>query len=180
MPRAPIRSRRQLHPLFAGVVLLAASTCANSAAAQQSTLEAPALVNASLAAILASGRPFGQSVPPRVGTIPPLHAEPREPGSLRRPAALPALYASFAVLQGLDAHSTLTAVGAGGREVNPAVRELVARPASFVAAKIAATAGTLYLTERLWKRHRVGAVVLMAALNVTYGAIVAHNYRDRR
>jgi Domain of unknown function (DUF5658) len=179
MPRASIRSRPQPHLLLAGVVVLAC-TCANSAAAEQNTLEAPALVNASLAALLSSGQPFGQSVPPRVGTIPPLHAERREPGSLRRPAALPALYASFAVLQGLDAHSTLSAVAAGGREVNPAVRELVARPASFVAAKIAATAGTLYLSERLWKKHRVAAVVLMAAVNVTYGAIVAHNYRGHR
>jgi hypothetical protein len=180
MPRASIRSRRQPHRLLAGVVVLVVCTCANSAAAEQNTLEAPALVNASLAALLSSGQPFGQSVPPRVGTIPPLHAERRESGSLRRPAALPALYASFAVLQGLDAHSTLTAVGAGGREVNPAVRDLVARPASFVAAKIAATAGTLYLSERLWKKNRVAAVVLMAAVNVTYGAIVAHNYRGRR
>jgi hypothetical protein len=84
------------------------------------------------------------------------------------------------VLQGLDAHSTLTGVSAGGREVNPAVRALVAQPASFVGAKIAATAGTLFLTERLWKKHRVAAVVLMVAVNATYAAIVAHNYSGRR
>ena len=114
-----------------------------------------------------------------MGTIDPLHAERLAAGSPSRPAALPALYISFAVLQGLDAHSTLTAVSAGGREVNPAVRDLVNQPASFVGAKIAATAGTLYLTERLWKKHRTAAVVLMVAVNTAYGVIVAHNYRGR-
>jgi hypothetical protein len=90
---------------------------------------------------------------------------------------LPALYVSFAVLQGLDAHSTLTAVGAGRSEANPAVKRLVSRPATFLGAKLAATAGTLYLTERLWKKNRAAALALMVAVNVTYGAIVASNYR---
>ena len=84
---------------------------------------------------------------------------------------------SFAVLQGLDAHSTLTAVRAGGTEANPAMKGLVAQPASFIGAKLAATAGMLFLTERLWKKHRGAAVVLMVAANAAYGAIVAHNYR---
>jgi hypothetical protein len=33
------------------------------------------------------------------------------------------------------------------------------------------------VTERLWKRHRMAAVALMVAVNATYGAIVANNYR---
>ena len=165
--------------LFAGVGLLVC-TWPHPASAQRPTFESPVLVNASLGALLSSSQPFGLSAPPRVGTIAPLHPARVEAGSLRRPAALPALYLSFAVLQGLDAHSTLTAVRGGGREVNPAVKGLVNQPASFVGAKIAATAGTLYLTERLWKKHRVAAVVLMVAVNATYGAIVANNYRGRR
>jgi hypothetical protein len=178
MPRAPFGSHRPLRALLACVVVLGC-TWPQPASAQHATIEAPALVNASLAALLSSSQPFGPSVPPRVGTIAPLHAEGIEPRSPRRPAVLPALYVSFALLQGLDAHSTLSAVSAGGREVNPAVKGLVAQPSSFVAAKIAATAGTLFLTERLWRKHRVAAVALMVAVNVTYGAIVAHNYRGR-
>lgn len=176
MPRAPFGSHVPSRALLAGVVVLA---CAwpHAASAQHGPFEPPALVNASLAALLSTPGPFGRSVPPRVGTVAPLDVESRPP---RRPAALPALYVSFAVLQGLDAHSTLTGVGAGGREVNPAVKGLVAQPVSFVGAKIAATAGTLFLTERLWKKHRFAAVVLMVAVNATYAAIVAHNYRGRR
>jgi hypothetical protein len=152
------------------------------ASAEHAKLESPALVTASLAALLSSSQPFARSAPPRVGTIAPLQAVRVETDSpfVRRPAVLPILYLSFALLQGLDAHSTLAAVGAGGREVNPAVKGLVDQPAFFVGAKVAATAGTVYLTERLWKKHRVAAIVLMVAVNATYAAIVAHNYRGRR
>jgi hypothetical protein len=173
-----VRASRSALVVSAAVVVCAWS---HPALAQPATtLESPALVQASLAALLASSRPFGPSTPPRVTAIPPLHAgrfDSQPPG--RRPAALPALYVSFAVLQGLDAHSTLTALRAGGTEANPAVKNLVAQPAAFVAAKLAATAGTLYVTERLWKKHRVAAVVLMVTVNATYGLIVANNYRTR-
>ena len=131
MPRAPLGSHRQAHALLAGVIALVACTWPHPASAQHGALEAPALVNASLAALLSSSEPFVRSTPPRVGTIDPLRAERLAAGSPSRPAALPALYISFAVLQGLDAHSTLTAVSAGGREVNPAVRGL-RHPARFV------------------------------------------------
>jgi Domain of unknown function (DUF5658) len=179
MPRAPFGSQVPCHRLLAGVVVLA---CAwpHPASAQQGPIEPPALLTASFAALLSTPGPFGPSVQPRVGTNAPLDVEPFEPGPLRRPAALPALYVSFAVLQALDAHSTLTGVSAGGREVNPAIAGLVDQPVSFVGAKVAATAGTLFLTERLWKKHRLAAVVLMVAVNATYAAIVAHNYRGRR
>jgi hypothetical protein len=80
-------------------------------------------------------------------------------------------------LQALDVHATMKAVGKGGVEANPAMKGLVREPAAYVAAKIAATAATLYISERLWRRHRVGAVVLMLAVNGAYGVIVASNYR---
>jgi Domain of unknown function (DUF5658) len=179
MPRAPFDSHRPPAGLLAGVVVLVC-TWTQPVFAQNAAIEEPALVNASLAALLASYQPFGRSIKPRVGTIDPIHVEPLEPASPGRPAALPSLYISFAVLQGLDAHSTMTAVSAGGREVNPAVKGLLTQPSSFVAAKIAATAGTVYLTERLWKKHRVAAVALMVAVNAMYGAIVARNYRGGR
>ena len=51
------------------------------------------------------------------------------------------------------------------------------QPAAFVAAKVAASAATFYVSERLWRRHRVAAVVLMLAVNGAYAAIVANNYR---
>src|SRR4051794_23511872 len=73
-----------------------------------SALESPALVNPLLAALLASSRPFAVSIPPHVDTVAPLRIGV-EPAAMRRPTVLPALYVSFAALQALDAHSTLSA-----------------------------------------------------------------------
>jgi hypothetical protein len=152
--------------------------CAHPALAQQPAIESPALVNGSLVAMLAAGRPFAHHMPPQVRPVAPIESRHSERYNSRRPAALPALYASFTVLQALDVHSTLSAVRAGATEANPAMRGLVAQPGTFVAAKLAASAATVYLTERLWKKHRTAAVVLMVALNATYGAIVTRNYRS--
>ena len=163
---------------FAVLAPIALLACAwPQPAAAQHALESPVPLNASLAALLVSSPPFATAIQPRVGTIAPLGEHRVEPGRAGRPAALPALYASFAALQALDVHSTLTAVGAGRTEANPAVRGLVGQPATFIGAKLAATAGTVFLTERLWRKNRVAAVALMIAVNATYGVIVASNYR---
>jgi Domain of unknown function (DUF5658) len=94
----------------------------------------------------------------------------------QRPSALVPLYVSFATLQGLDIHSTLRAVEAGGREANPIVGSMLGSPAAFVAVKAGMTAGICVASERLWKRNRAAAIVTMIVLNATYSAVVAHNY----
>jgi hypothetical protein len=176
--RLAFRSRWSRSAVIASAAAIVCA-CSQPAFGQHAvTLESPARVTAALAALLSATPSFSRPAPPRLTAIAPLPGSGVPSPSPRRPAALPALYVSFAVLQGLDAHSTLTAVGAGRTEANPAVKGLVARPATFLAAKLAATAGTLYLTERLWKKHRAAALVLMVAVNATYGAIVANNYRS--
>jgi hypothetical protein len=97
-----------------------------------------------------------------------------------RPRALGGLYVSFAALQALDAHSTITAVRAGHREANPLIQPFANRPGVLIAAKAATAAGTIALAERLWRKHRVAAVLLMVAANAGYAAVVAHNYRQAR
>jgi len=134
-------------------------------------------VNASVVALLSTSAPFARFAPPRIDAIPEMPPFHGEPALQRRPAALTPLYASFATLQALDLHSTIRGVGEGGAEANPAMRPLVGQPAAFVAAKVAATAATFYVSERLWRRSRLGAVVLMVAVNGAYGVIVASNYR---
>src|SRR5438552_12255933 len=52
--------------------------------------------------------------------------------ALKRPAALPALYVSFAGLQALDIHSTLAAIDRGARETNPIVGSAVGSPAVLI------------------------------------------------
>ena len=98
-------------------------------------------------------------------------------GPARRPKALPMLYASFGALQALDAATTFRALDRGATEANPALAGFASNRGAMVAVKAASFASTVYLTERLWKKNRVAAVVTMVCVNSAYAAIVAHNYR---
>jgi hypothetical protein len=90
------------------------------------------------------------------------------------------LYVSFGALQMLDAHSTLRAVRAGGVEQNPLLRGVVNQPVAFVALKAGVAASTIALADKVRGRSRIGAIVLMAALNSVYTAVVVQNYRTVR
>jgi hypothetical protein len=90
------------------------------------------------------------------------------------------LIASFAALQILDAHSTMKALNAGGREANPAMSAIASNSTALFAVKAGTAAATAYFVERLSKNHPKGAVVVMAVLNSAYAAVVAHNYRVSR
>ena len=94
-----------------------------------------------------------------------------------RPKALPVLYASFGALQALDAATTFRALDRGAIEANPALAGFASNRGAMVAVKAASFASTVYLTERLWKKNRVAAVVTMVCVNSAYAVIVAHNYR---
>jgi len=125
--------------------------------------------------------PARHGIPP----VPPLAAEGPPLAPLRiaapaRPAPLVPLYLAFVALQVADVASTRRALEAGGREANPIVRGLANNSAAMLAVKAGATAGTIYLVERLWKKNRTAAVILMTALNGAYAAIVAYNYRGHR
>ena len=52
-----------------------------------------------------------------------------------RPVVLPALYASFAFLEGFDVHATITAINAGAVEENPMMKSITRHPAPFIALK---------------------------------------------
>jgi len=93
-----------------------------------------------------------------------------------RPAALIPLYATFAVLQGLDARSTLTAIHSGASEANPLLGGVASNSGALLAVKMGAAAGTILVAEKLWHHNPVAAVALMIGLNSAYAIIVAHNY----
>jgi len=124
--------------------------------------------------------PARHGIPP----VPPLpEGPPLAPlriAAPARPAPLVPLYLAFVALQVADVASTRRALEAGGREANPIVRGLANNSAAMLAVKAGATAGTIYLVERLWKKNRTAAVILMTALNGAYAAIVAYNYRGHR
>src|SRR5215218_5645358 len=70
----------------------------------------------------------------------------------RRPPALVPLYATLAVLQGLDMHSTMKGIGsAQGREANPIMQPVVENGAVLLAVKATATIGVIWMSEKMWK-----------------------------
>jgi hypothetical protein len=115
-----------------------------------------------------------QSVPEAVPVL--SSAVPIPSAKQKRPAALVPMYVSFAVLQGLDYSSTTRALRSGaGREANPLMRPIVGNRPAFIAVKAATGVVTIWAGEKLWKKNRAAAVVLMAVMNGAVGAVVAHN-----
>lgn len=112
---------------------------------------------------------------------PPLvPSQPLRDAVSRRPASLLPMYVSLGALQGLDYVSTTRAISSGaGREANPMMKPVVGNRAAFLAVKTGATAGTIWIAERMRKKHPVRAVVFMVATNAAMAAIVAHNFSIR-
>jgi hypothetical protein len=103
------------------------------------------------------------------------YINPNKVAEPQRPAALVPLYLSQLTLHGLDVHSTKEALERGHREANPYFKD--ATNNEMIAAKAAVSVGTMWLSEKLWKKNRVAAVAVMATVNVALGAVVANNYR---
>jgi hypothetical protein len=100
--------------------------------------------------------------------------------ALKRPALLPALYASLAAVQAWDLYSTSMALKAGAHEANAAAAPFASNKGSMLGLKLATTAGTILCTERMWRKNRVGAVVLMVAINGATAAVAMHNMHNVR
>jgi len=98
-----------------------------------------------------------------------------------RPAALPAMYASLGALQALDIYSTRRAMQTSrAYEVNPLMRGVAGNSAAMLGVKAAATAATIFFTERAWKKNRKSAVVAMVIANGLNAAVAARNLRNAR
>ena len=100
---------------------------------------------------------------------------PVEFGSAKRPAALPALYVSLAVLQAFDAYETRRGLAAGTREANSLMQGVVGQPAAFWALKAATTAGAVVAAEHLWKTNKAAAIAVMVIANGVSAAVAARN-----
>jgi hypothetical protein len=108
----------------------------------------------------------------------PAPAETARPGTrTQHRGAMTAMYGSLVTLQALDAHSTFRALDAGLEEANPLMRWASAHPVAFVSLKATATAGTMFVAEKIRKKHPKRALAFMIAINATYAIVVAHNYR---
>ena len=108
---------------------------------------------------------------------------PVDPVRFRRAgstALLKSLYASMAVMQALDVHSTLSAFKAGAVEANPLMADVARNRGAFVAVKAAVATSTILAARQIAKRSKVAAVVTMVAINGAYAMIVQHNYKVAR
>jgi hypothetical protein len=94
-----------------------------------------------------------------------------------RPSWVIPMHAATAILQGLDAHSTFTAFDAGAVEGNPLVATLAHHRPAFAAFKAGVTAGLIYATDKMSRRHPVRAFITSAAINTAYSLVAMHNYR---
>jgi hypothetical protein len=118
--------------------------------------------------------------PPAVATHPDRDLNVPIEQARQRPPALIPLYASFVALEALDIHSTRRALGSGAVEANPAMRGLTGSSVGIVAVKAAGAAGLIFASEKIWKKNRAAAVVLMVATNSAMTWVVAHNYHAVR
>jgi hypothetical protein len=114
---------------------------------------------------------FAASETPSVIKAQAPHESADQTAALRR-----SLYVSFAVLQALDARSTLAALRNGGAEANPLMAGAASNPGALLAVKMGAGAATIFVAEHVAKRNPVASLLIMAAMNSAYATIVAHNY----
>jgi hypothetical protein len=96
----------------------------------------------------------------------------------RRPAALVGMYATLGALNVLDVYSSRRAIGAGANEANPLMRKAAGSSGTMLAVKALSTAGTIFFTERAWKKNRKAAILMMAVINGATAAISARNFRN--
>ena len=94
-----------------------------------------------------------------------------------RPGALPPLYITLAILQGVDGYSTNRGVARGAVEANGVMAPFVGNPARFWAVKVAITALPIIVAERMWKKNRAGAIMTLVATNTVSAIVAAHNAR---
>jgi anaerobic C4-dicarboxylate transporter len=96
---------------------------------------------------------------------------------MSRPAALPALYVSYAVLQVFDVYSTRQALAQGAREANPLMAPVVRNQSAFLAVKTSAAVGTILAAEHLWKKknNKKGAIAVLVASNAVAAVVAARN-----
>ena len=97
---------------------------------------------------------------------------------LKRPGLLPALYVTLGAVQAWDLYSTSVALKAGAHEANAAAAPFASNKGSMLGLKAATMAGTILCAEKMWKKNRIGAVVMMAAINGATAAVAMHNMRN--
>jgi ABC-type uncharacterized transport system permease subunit len=87
------------------------------------------------------------------------------------------LYASTAVMQALDVHSTMRALDRGAVEANPLMTGVTGNKAAFMALKAGVAVSTVVAARHMSKRNKVAAILTQVAINSAYAVVVRQNYR---
>lgn len=93
-----------------------------------------------------------------------------------RSTLLTSLYATTAMWQVLDVHSTLRVLDSGGAEGNPVLSGFAQNRTAFVAAKAAIAASSIYAASRIGRRNKMAAAAALIGINAAYALVVSHNY----
>jgi hypothetical protein len=167
--------------LAAGVVVWARPALAQEAGPDRIDLLThdftPTLMNASALSAVRLTMPASAPATELVSLQPVV---PQRPKFGTSKSLLNSLYATTALMQALDIHSTYRALNAGAIEGNPAMGRLTSNPGAFIATKAAVAAGSIWAANRIAKKNKVAAIVTLVAVNSAYAMIVSHNYRLAR
>lgn len=159
---------------FLAALSLLSMFAAVAPASAQEPAPLPQRINLNLSAAL----PATAIVPPVVmeaGQLPVRFTEPLRPQS-GSSTLMNSLYASTAVMQALDVHSTLSALGNGAREANPFMAPVTGNKAAFIALKAGVAVSTVLAARNMAKRNKVAAVLTLVAVNSAYAMVIKHNY----
>lgn len=158
---------------FAFAPAFAANASAQTVDSQDVLVAAPAFISS-----------LGPSIRLADFELPDLEQTPQSPipQSTFRPggrdsAMMISLYASTAVVQALDIHSTLAGLDKGAYEANPIMAPLTRNKAAFIGVKAAVAAGTILAAREMAKKNKVAAIVTLVAMNSLYAYVAHHNYR---
>ena len=141
----------------------------------------PAAAPTLVATAVAEARTLVAAPDQALRTVPAIPAAWTLDRPVTRPAALPAMYVMLGGMQAFDIYSTRRAITTGGgQEVNPLLKQAAGNSGTMLAIKAASTAGTIYFAEKMWKKNRKGAMILLAIVNGATAAVAVRNMRNAR
>jgi hypothetical protein len=89
--------------------------------------------------------------------------------------ALLITFGTTCLVQMYDAHTTVKAIRAGAREVNPILAPFSERPMAIVAVDLARATAINFAVRSIARRNRAAAIAIGAAINSAYLFVGIHN-----